>query len=67
VSSATPELVFLDATRKQAKVVQWWHISLSQHSGGRGRKIYSSEVNRVNSRTVRATQRDPILDKQMSK
>jgi hypothetical protein len=45
-------------------------MSLSQHLGGRGRRISefkASLVYRVSSRTVRATQRNPVSKKQKQK
>ena len=42
---------------------QWWHMPLIPALGGRGRRISEFEANlvyRVNSRTARATQRNPV-------
>jgi hypothetical protein len=48
-------------------VGQWWCSLYSQHLEGRGRWISEFEaslVYRVSSRTARATQRNPVSEKQ---
>jgi hypothetical protein len=61
-------LVFLtdaifQGTKKEATSLAWWRTPLiSQHLGGRGRRISEFEaslVYKVSSRTARAIQRNP--------
>jgi hypothetical protein len=62
----------MNMTLDQAVVAHAFNPSTweSQHLGGRGRRISEFEANlvyRVSSRITRATQRNPVLNKQINK
>jgi hypothetical protein len=57
----------MEDSKKMTVAKQWWYTPLSQNLGGRCRWISEFEaslVYKVSSRTVRATQRNPVLKRE---